>query len=155
MGRMAIHIPLVSYPMWPSSLTYKFSSSFVSSRVSFKDGNGSFFFRWLFYKALVLVWVFTESEAKMWLNRQSCLLVYMPWLENGKGTGKGWSTLSLGVRLIYVQTKGKKACVEVLYTLLDVQSKGLLVKSWKPLYHPVNGWGEFSQVWNMSLSFFV
>ena len=69
----------------------------------------------------------------------------------GRKLAKAGSTLSLGVRLIYVQTKGKKACVEVL-TLHWTCSPRASVKTGSLLYHPVNGWGEFSQVWNMSLS---
>ena len=70
----------------------------------------------------------------------------------GRELAKAGSTLSLGARLIYVQTKGKKARVEAL-TLHWTCSPRASVKAGSLLYNPVNGWGEFfSQVWSVSLS---
>ena len=76
----------------------------------------------------------------MRLDTPSHLLVCVPWLEGGRGTGRGGSTLSLGVRLICVQTQGKKACVEVL-TWPWTCSPRASGKAGSLLDHPVSGWG--------------
>ena len=114
------------------SSLYKFSSSLLFPlEFLLKDGSGSLFFRWLFSKALVLVWVFTESEDKMWLNMQSRLLVYMSWLENGKGTGKGWVSTQSWCKTDRCADWREESLCGSAHTSLDVQSKGLR-QSWKP-----------------------
>lgn len=118
-----------------SSLSKFGSSLFFPLEPLFKDGSDFLFFRWLFSKALVLVWVFQESEAKMWLDMQSHLLSYIPGMENGKGAGKGWiNSQILAQERPKWRIKGRN-CVWKCSLLTAMQSKDLS-QSWQPFVSP-------------------